>query len=89
MFDSKFTLIACSCFPLPPLPPVPRRDVRSGCPGLGCGRSKLRLLAYAGTLPFASAGGGAAGPAGMDALGAVMVGTTTAVRGGMSRDRGI
>lgn len=55
-------------------------------PGLGSARCQLRLLDYAGTLAFASAGGGAAAAAGMDALGAVVVGTVTAVGGGTIRD---
>lgn len=46
----------------------------------------LRGLDYLGTLSFASSGAAAAALAGMDAFGAVAIGTVTAVGGGTIRD---
>jgi uncharacterized membrane protein YeiH len=55
-------------------------------PGLHSARHQLRGMDYIGTLSFASSGAIAAATAQMDLLGALFVGTVTAVGGGTIRD---
>jgi hypothetical protein len=78
--------LSSAAVPPPPPPPPPHEDGMSRWPGLLSARGQLRALDYAGTLAFASSGAAAAALTGMDALGAVVVGTVTAVGGGTIRD---
>ena len=72
------------CFSARPFPPV--TDGLDRWPHLSSTRGILRALDWAGTLAFASSGAVAAASSGMDLLGAVAVGTITAVGGGTLRD---
>jgi uncharacterized membrane protein YeiH len=64
----------------------PIDDGMARWPGLKTARHQLRAMDYIGTLSFASSGAIAAATAQMDLLGALFVGTVTAVGGGTIRD---
>jgi Glycine transporter len=64
----------------------PHEDGMARWPGLRTARHQLRAMDYIGTLSFASSGAIAAATAQMDLLGALFVGTVTAVGGGTIRD---
>lgn len=61
----------------------PQRDALTGRRAL---LTPLRLLDYFGTVAFASSGAAAAASGGMDAFGALAIGTITAIGGGTLRD---